>query len=195
MKRIILAAMVLVASCCSPASDTSVFTTESGLEYKIRVEFVLPIEYKTKYPFIARAFEDAVAEWARHIPIDPVFIPNRVYGRPRVIDVHIVPNPVPGSPLGLYYPTMKTLFLNSISLLDYDDAYDVALHEIGHAFGLKHVGDLEMVGGGILTGDVVIVGDPKEYLMYPYYSPENEGAGISDLDIELAREYLKRLAW
>jgi hypothetical protein len=194
MKRIILTVVMGLSACCSPNSPTNVFATESGLEYKIRVEFALPIEYSVNYPFINRAFKDAVAEWAKHVPIDPVFIPYHTL-RPRVFTVSIAPNPFPGAPLGLYFPITKSLFLNSISLLDYDDAYDVALHEIGHALGLKHVGSQE-ADYGILTGDTIIMGDPEPQLMYPYYTPRNYGAVISDLDIQIVREYIKtQLVW
>jgi len=195
MKRMVLLMAALAASCCAPAATTqdvpeNVFVTDSGTQYKVRVEFALPIEYKTRYPFITRGFEDAVKEWARVVPIDPVFIPSHVMGRRGVINVYIASRPDQRDKLGLYYPSMDTLYLNSMSITTYDDAYDVALHEIGHAFGLQHVTDVE---SNATTGSVVVLNrDPEEMLMYGALTDGNKGVGISELAIELVRENLLR---
>lgn len=195
MKRVLLA-LALTIGGCKASNRTNVFITESGIEYKVRVEFVLPIKYESQYPFISRAFKDAVNSWAEAIPIDPVIIPYRIAGY-RQIDVYIRSGDFMGSAFGRYVPSARILFLNSTWLTTYSDAYDVALHEIGHIFGLQHVGEENDVGRAIITGMIIVLNtDVEHQLMYPYLSDENRGVGISSLDIELARLYLRReLSW
>ena len=195
MKRLGILCLTAIASCCSPSSPANVYQTESGIEYKVRVDFVLPIEYKTQYPFIARAFEDAARTWAEVIPIDVRLIPKRT-SDPTAIDIIIAPNIViggyyaPDRYLGLYYPPARSVFLSSRLLTSYDKAYSVALHELGHVFGLRHVIDLLGDGYGG-TGDTVISLHAELSLMYPVYTEENEGSTLSKFDIELAREYVR----
>lgn len=195
MKKMLLA-LSLIMGGCQASEHTNVFVTESGIEYKIRVEFVLPPKYQTQYPFISRAVQDAVNNWAEVVPINAVFLPFGRLGR-RQINIRIASGASNPHLYGSYRFMSRTLYLNSTLLTTYAEAYYVALHEIGHVLGLQHIGESDDIGRQIATGMIIILNEnAEEQLMYPSLTEKNRLAGISELDIHLVRLYLHRsLVW
>lgn len=169
-------------------------------EIHTRVEFVISEKDQERYPLMAKAFTDALTEWSKHLPIEIAVYatPNGQIDRQRVISVDFGkidgkydPEDKSGSTLGRWQAGyLRRLQLDAEDLEGKEKlAYVVAMHEIGHVFGLVHV--VERGSEKAETGDMMLKPEdnPQSYLMYP--SVGDKVGILSDLEIVKARQYVE----
>ena len=68
------------------------------------------------------------------------------------------------------------------------NAYEVALHELGHVFGLPHF--VEKDTQDVLTG-TILVNDSINYIMYPYAGQIAHSPNFTE--IIMARNYMNNI--
>lgn len=172
----------------------------------ISVEFSIQIEDFRRHTFFVNSFTAAVAEWAKHLPIRTTFYfdgilpvvgkmplaePDRLY----VINVGFVDLQSGGynydkKIVGIWEPWRRNILFD----VDYfqqnpTELYSVALHELGHLFGLPHIVNKFELG---YTGYLVLQeGDARDYVMYPAAFDDREQNKLSDIEIEFARHQAK----
>lgn len=167
-----LLSFTLFFSCSFPIQETT-------LPFKIKVEFLISDEDILKYPNIAFEYMKAVREWEKHLPMvaeigsikkydENSFLYNNAI-KLKIIELN---DPeLPPNYVGIYYGNVIriTAKAEQNKIL----AYNVSLHEIGHAMGLRHLfgnSTAEFYSAG--TGDFIMNGDA--HLKVMYYS-ESEG--------------------
>lgn len=177
--------------------------------YLVRINFVVFEQEAAKYPKCAVAFGKALDEWVANLPIEcAVFIeepglfafmpfgPAMISNQRGIVRVHFAdlttpPYNRPSGILGYWDWGNNELVLNSLILeLDEDRAYMVALHELGHVFGLPHfVNEKDM---GATTGTYVIpdTHDARKLVMFPISSDLNKCSKLTKLEIALAEKNL-----
>jgi hypothetical protein len=177
--------------------------------YLVRINFVLFEEEISKSPNTTKAFHDALYTWTRSISIETaVFIeepsdfpfmpfgPGMLSNRPGVIRVHIAdihapPYNQPPLLLGFWSWLDNELVLDRVLLENNPDrAYMVALHELGHVFGLPHFANVRDTEAN--TGFYIIPEnfDAKKLVMHPIASESNKNSKLTKLEIEIAQKKL-----
>jgi hypothetical protein len=180
--------------------------------YLVRINFVVFQQEVAKYPNTYVAFGNALDEWVANLPIEcaffmeePGFFPFMPFGpsmisdqrgivRVHFADIEAPPYNKPKGILGYWDWTNNELVLNSLVLeMDADRAYMVALHELGHVFGLSHFLNPGDMGG--VTGDYVIPDtfDARRLVMFPVSSDINKCSKLTKLEIALAQKNLPGL--
>lgn len=175
--------------------------TETAL---IRVEFVLSLDDKEKYPEAFDAFMEAAGEWAKVLPIEiMMFVPtegssvaNIVIARPGIVILDFVENinaPEDTNWLGTFSWATRMLRIDMGDMysphFNSTKAKSVSMHELGHMFGLTHIynsGDLNADPGSIIVSE-----GAESLLMAPALSIKNFGAEISDIEAEFALKYVQ----
>jgi len=171
--------------------------------FTVKIEFVLFEDEVQAYPGLVTAFLEAISDWVDVLPIEVMIaveedgLLHSVLGaRRRIISVHF--EDIQARP-GLEDTLMIGFWLLDQSLLVMDTDYlvdkpelakHVALHEIGHVFGLPHITEQGTLFSS--AGDITLPLDfmPKSFLMYPAATPESTASVISQLEISMAREYV-----
>ena len=165
--------------------------------FYVNIELIVFREEIDQYPTTWESVRKAIAEWSSHVPVRfTIYSEGSIVfsDRPGVIKLHLTDLQVrygfPERLLGLWLAREDTVLLDADSLEQVPErAYSVALHELGHLFGVSHVvGELEL---GI-TGYIVLpVGmDPTNYVMYPRSVQGKQQKTLSDVEIRLARHNL-----
>ena len=173
----------------------------------VRVEFALSLEDKNDYPEAFEAFIEAAKEWVLVAPVEiAIIIPTE--GQETVWSII---GKRPGVLLLDFAPTIKntdndddllgTFSWNANTLrLDMGDFYQdgvfnadlakaVAMHELGHMFGLTHISNS---GDGRVEPGGLIVDHGAEKLMMHWSIPTNYvGLKISAVELEYALAYIK----
>lgn len=176
-------------------------------DYTVSIEFVIDQRQVNQYPVVTDAFMRAVETWAGAVPIRAtVYIENPVgfiwhiethwRDRPGVIEVLLddlqsPPYSAEEELIGLWKPEVDRLLLDADRLeKDPALAYAVALHELGHAFGVPHIVGEDK---SALTGYIVVpIPDDKaqEYVMYPFKSNDKKQDTLSPVEIDIARWHI-----
>jgi len=167
----------------------------------VSVEFALDIKDFKRHTYFVNAFNAAVAEWAKHIPIRTTFyfdgltipfipMPTSM-NRLNVIsivfaDLQDKPYNYEEKIIGMWSPGRRSILFD----VDYfqknpEEIYSVALHELGHLFGLPHIVNRNEPG---YTGYLVLAnGDATDYVMYPAAFTNKPQDQLSELEIQYAR--------
>ena len=206
LTTLLLSSTVVMKSCAFPSLS---YNANIGAIKRItselpnmhtRVEFVISAKEKLNYPVITRSFTEAVTEWSKYLPIEVAIYttPNGRINRDGVIRVEFsnidgkynsLDNS--GGILGRWQAgKTRRLQLDSEDLNGKPEtARKVALHELGHVFGLPHI--LNKGDDQAHTGDIMLADDaiPSSYLMYPSVSMNQHG--VSELEIDRARTYIQ----
>lgn len=176
-------------------------------EYQVRISFLIYAEEANKYPVTYKAFLSAISEWACHLPIDFTLVVDTELAKtsdgklikyPRLCEIHIGDITeligAPPSYLGVWFNTNKTLYLDSKDLESNSIlAYNVALHELGHLFGLPHIVGREdiLFNRYILTGDLLVDGSAINWIMFPFDVGGNSmKIGLTEIEKKIAKNYL-----
>lgn len=167
----------------------------------ISVEFSIQIEDFKQHKYFVNAFTAAVAEWAKHLPIRTTFyfegmtvlgaVPISTVDRPYVIKIGFADLQGDGYKydskiIGIWIPSRRSIVFDT----DYfqqnpEEIYSVALHELGHLFGLPHIVNKYELG---TTGYLVLQeGDARDYVMYPMAFTDRPQDTLSPIEIEFAR--------
>jgi hypothetical protein len=105
-------------------------------------------------------------------------------------DLQAPPYNYPVGLLGIWNPFAKSVIIDA-DLLENDAelAYSVALHELGHMFGLPHLVDIytPATSGWIIVPDGQ---EAKSYVMYPTYLMDQKQNQLSALEIGIAKHHL-----
>lgn len=174
----------------------------------VRVEFVLSLEDKEKYPEAFEAFKSAVREWVEVVPVEiSILIPKKdsdmtvasvVRARRGAIVLDFTSTI--WAPAGVNYLGTFSWHGNKLQLdmgdfykpeFNFDLAKVVAMHELGHVFGLTHVyntGDLRAT-----PGSLIVLSGADKMLMFPSLPRGYEDLKISEAEIEYAIQYVQSI--
>ncbi len=166
----------------------------------VSVEFVIDFEDFQKHTYFVNVFCAAVSEWAKHLPIRTTFYYEGVPGleggdpqeeRSRVItivfaDIHADPYNYDKSMIGMWQPWQRRIIFDTEYFqANPSELYGVALHELGHMFGVPHIVNKNELG---FTGYLVLQeGDARDYVMYPKSFEDRPQNILSDVEIEFAK--------
>lgn len=201
MKKFILSALLFSIAPQTPTEEPKVY-----------IEFSLYLSQVQMYPNTAAAFVKAVNLWAEKIPIMPqIYIEDNISAftpeprwstKPRVIQIQIanLSSPEMGSIssriLGMWLQHQNTILLDGDSL-EQNNIYAtaVALHELGHVFGLQHIVSKQKLSSDIYGGYIVAPQiDPNNaeilYIMNPGLAAITEIPQITELEKKLILEYI-----
>jgi hypothetical protein len=167
----------------------------------VSVEFAIDIKDFKQHAYFVNAVNAAIAEWAKHIPIrttfyfDGLMVPfmplTSSANRFNVIsivfaDLQAKPYNYEKNIIGMWSPGRRSILFD----VDYfqknpEEIYSVALHELGHLFGLPHIINKNELG---YTGYLVLAdGDATDYVMYPAAFTNKPQDQLSELEIQYAR--------
>jgi predicted Zn-dependent protease len=178
------------------------------VNYKVRVEIVLAGEDIGAYPELFETFIKSVQEWANVIPIEAIImvpeignsvttqdIRNERDGVVRVNFSHNIlsNNNNDDNNLGIWYPSTRIICLDlddmyKDNIFNEDLARAVSLHELGHMFGLPHIGNAgELI---IEVGDITVTSGAELMMMHPTIPKDLKNIVISKMEADLARRYM-----
>lgn len=210
----------LMAACATPKKpEPRILSTQTNTpvnfteptSYLVRVNFVIFEDEVAQNPNTAKAFYTALSEWIRHLPIECAVFSEKPSPFPfmlgqsgissqsgiiqvRILDVQSVPYNMPTPILGFWSKKQSVLALDKDVLeIDPDKAYMVALHELGHVFGLPHI--VNKADSYALTGWYVSADgySAEQMIMFPIAGDLNRYSKLTKLEIDLAAKNLPRL--
>lgn len=190
--------------------DTAQSSINGQDKFYVSVEFVVHADQIEQYPLTFKALQDAICEWSIHVPIRvSVYVQEQTpevgwpfYPEPinylskydviNVLIANLQDVPYEGSPglVGLWDNYNDKLLLDADKLEGNPTmAYAVALHELGHMFGLPHLVGFDQDGS---SGWLVVPAgeDASTYVMYPSVSDNTKQTQLSAVEIALARHHV-----
>lgn len=216
MLKCILVAIVLSLGCQSPQHDvlTDVQTTptviagrqDQDVEFRIRVEIVLSYADVQAYTELFQAYVGALQEWANVVPVEfivmvpekdsPVTATDIRKERRGVVIVnftHNIPSKDDENNLGIWFPNVRVMNLDLEDMyfggvFNVDMARAVSLHEIGHMFGLPHIGNTGELN--VKVGDLIVPHGAEFMMMHPQIPSNTKNVVISRMEAEYAKRYL-----
>lgn len=168
-------------------------------EFYVSVELIVFKKEVEKYPVTWENIAQAIDKWKSLIPVrflvvvmDPITNPAFLASETGAIVIHLgdlqdKPYGFPEGVLGMWYSPKEELFFDADTLEGIPDkAYTVALHELGHMFGVPHVVGFFQHG---TSGSIVLPlgADPTERVMYAYSIKSKQQSVLSNVEIMLAR--------
>lgn len=210
--------IVAIAACCGPPESSTIedpepisvaINAENDPEWLVRVEFAFYASDLELYPEVIEQFTNAIVSWSGVLPIEvAVFVMSPVNEnvddidvfRPDVVKFKLADSDlVQGERdlLGAWDWTKKEITLDVVDLRDEDGnlivdrTYTTILHELGHVFGLTHITNQGTLEG--TSGDIVLpeTHDSRDYLMHPHLTETNLDGEISQLEIDIATEFVR----
>jgi len=212
----LVAFIVLLGGCGCVSTVDSTTKTNSGAPVlvsenlnsnmpAVRVEFVLSRLDRDAYPEAYESFLLAMGEWAAAAPLElVVFVPQAgadttvasiMRDRPGIILLDFIDEiraPEGKNFLGTFSWTARKL---QMDMGDFykpefrpDMAKAVALHELGHMFGLTHfynAGDLEATAGSFIVPE-----GAETMMMSPNIPRDHSEIGISEVERKQAVKYI-----
>lgn len=178
-------------------------------KFYVSMEVVFHASQAAQYPVTSAALQNALAIWATSLPVRlTVYIedpsppmPFFPFGAPSFLGrwniVEILLDDLQSPPynmrqgiLGVWLAAERRIVLDA-DFLETDPAvaYSVALHELGHMFGLPH-----LVGWNTPAPSGWIVlppdKDAESYVMYPSRIANKSQDVLSQVEIDVAKHYL-----
>jgi len=203
MSKLMVGLFVILMMACTTSQKAEPKILSTALpEYLVRVNFVLFTQEIAQAPVTSQAFQNALGEWADVLPIEcavflepPATFPfnldsmanQRGVIRVRIVDIHAPPYNQPFEILGFWDWGQNLLALDRMTLeLDAEMAHVVALHELGHVFGLPHFLNIGAQIGS--TGSYMIPAefDARELIMFPVVGNRNKSSKLTKLEATLA---------
>lgn len=208
---ILFAAFTLVAACCSQNTAPETALAPVPDKFYVVIELVAFADQIARYPETWLQVQGVIAEWESKIPVkfsvyieDPTIVnmfgyPSQIFhNRPYIQSVLLTDlqmpelGSMPRGIVGVWDSDGSRLMLDADTIeADPNLAFSVVLHEFGHMLGVPHIVNLEDRG---LSGMVALPDeiDATGYVMYPQITEGAEQRVLSELEIDIAREYLIR---
>lgn len=190
----------------TPSDSSNTIVASQRSQVKVRFEFVFSPADVEAYPDLFKTFVRALHEWAEVVPIEAIImVPQKDgpvseqdvrrdrYGVILVNFTHNIPSKGEDNNLGIWYPTPRIVNLD-LNDLYFEDVFleslarAVSLHELGHVFGLPHVGNTGELD--IHSGDLVVQSGAELMMMHPEIPSNTDQVRISEIEAERARQYL-----
>lgn len=170
-------------------------------DYYIQINFIFKLEEVTQYPVIFDAFLHAISIWESYLPIEADYFLDAQF--PFWINegnfVHIELKDLAEE----YYDGLLGLFVNKKpfkilidDLLEEDRLFAVcvAMHELGHFFGLPHVIGREDKVSTKRMGSIIVPGTAIKYLMFSHKNAENKYVWKpSPVEVAVAANFVRNI--
>ena len=183
------------------ATNVAPDVAEQADTFYVNFEIIVFQHEIDQYPVAWENLQKAINEWSSHLPIRWIIfheddsnafsILDRVGAiEIRLADIQDVPYNLSDNLIGLWQPHRGRILLDADALeINPERAYSVALHELGHMFGVPHIIGFSEMGH---TGFVVLPEghDATNYVMYPRAVQEHPQKELSPIEIKLARQNL-----
>lgn len=175
-------------------------------EYGVNIEFLIYNSEQKKSPVIIDAFMDAIGEWSKHIPIRAMIYFENEPIIPKLLRdstayrsgvIRIIVSDLQKAPYNAdtgviaFWDSSKGRILFDLDYFQENPAkaYSVALHELGHMFGVPHFINAEEDG---YTSYIIVpsTAQAQDYVMYPTSFTDRPQVTLSWMEIKIANDQI-----